>query len=62
MIEKGRQRGLILHVVQDNFCLETDRESFGVGKHSTVRSSLEEDTRDSGVVIDHADREEHEII
>lgn len=54
--------GLILHVVQDDFCLETDRESFGVGKHSTVRSSVEEDTRDSGVVIDHADREEHEII
>lgn len=34
----------------------------GVRKHSTVRSSVEEDTQDSGVVIDHADREEHEII
>ena len=41
---------------------ETDREFFGVGEHSTVRSSVEEHTRDSGVVVDHADREGHEII
>jgi hypothetical protein len=36
--------------------------SFGVGEHSTVRSSLEEHARDSGVVVDPADREGHEII
>jgi hypothetical protein len=62
MIDKGRQRGLILHVVQKNFCLETHREFCGVGEHSTARSSMEEHTWDSGVVVDHADREGHEII
>ncbi len=53
---------IILHVVQNDFYLETDRESFGVGEDSRVRSSVEEQTRDSGVVVDHADREGHEII
>jgi hypothetical protein len=53
---------IILHVIHHDFCLETDRKSFSAGEHSTVRSSMEEHTRDSGVVVDHADREGHEII
>ena len=53
---------IILHVIHHNFCLETDREFFSVREHSTVESSVEEHTRDSGGVVDHADREGHEII
>jgi hypothetical protein len=53
---------IILHVIHHDFCLETDRESFGVGEHSTIRSSLEKHTQGSGVLVDHADREGHEII
>ncbi len=29
MIEKVNNVVIILHIVQDNFCLETDRECFG---------------------------------
>jgi hypothetical protein len=63
MMEKGRPGVVfILHLVQDDFYLETDREFFSVGEHSTVRSAVKEHARDSGVAVDHADREGHEII
>jgi hypothetical protein len=29
---------IILHLIHYDFCLETDREFFGGGEHSTVRS------------------------
>ncbi len=53
---------ITLHVIHHNFCVETDREFFSVREHSTVESSVEEHTWDSGGVVDHADREGHEII
>jgi hypothetical protein len=54
---------IILHVIHHDFCLETDRESFGVSEHSTVRSF--HGRTHVGfwrVVVDHADGEGYEII